>query len=216
LPVTPPPRQAGRTQTAGLPGRPEGDKNRKRADAAEKRRGAIAEPDHGIPTNMATPLSQKHFLVVDDFADMRSVLRGILRSLSVSNFDLAATGNEALAILQKRRPDIVLCDYNLGEGKDGQQVLEEARERQLIGVVTIYVMLTAENTREMVMAAVEYVPDSYLTKPFTAELLRTRIEKLIQQKARLSGVNQALVAKNYTGAIHELNTLLVNDPKKSS
>lgn len=162
---------------------------------------------------MATALSQKKFLVVDDFADMRSVLRGILRSLSVTDFDLAATGSEALAILQKRRPDIVLCDYNLGEGKDGQQVLEEARERGFIGVDTIYVMLTAENTRAMVMAAVEYVPDSYLTKPFTAELLKTRLEKLIQQKAQLSGVNQALVAKDYAKALNGINTLLVNEPK---
>ncbi|WP_328985253.1 response regulator [Thiorhodovibrio winogradskyi] len=151
--------------------------------------------------------------MVDDFADMRSVLRGILRSLGVTNFDLAATGNEALAILQKRRPDIILCDYNLGEGKDGQQILEEARELGLIGVDTIYVMLTAENTREMVMAAIEYVPDSYLTKPFTSELLRTRLEKLLQQKAQLSGVNQALTAKDYTKAINEINTLLANEPK---
>lgn len=162
---------------------------------------------------MAASLSQKYFLVVDDFADMRSVLRGILRSLGVSNFDLAATGNEALAILRKRRPDIVLCDYNLGEGKDGQQILEEARELGLIGVDTIYVMLTAENTREMVMAAVEFVPDSYLTKPFTAELLKTRLENLIQQKAQLSGVNQALMAKDYTKAIDEINSLLANEPK---
>lgn len=162
---------------------------------------------------MASSLSKKQVLVVDDFADMRSVLRGILRSLSINNFDLAASGNEALAILQKRRPDIVLCDYNLGEGKDGQQVLEEARERQLIGVDTIFVMLTAENTREMVMAAVEYVPDSYLTKPFTAELLKTRLEKLIQQKTQLAGVNEALMAKDYRGAITELNTLLASGPK---
>lgn len=162
---------------------------------------------------MANTLSNKRFLVVDDFADMRSVLRGILRSLAVKEFDLAANGNEALAFLTKRRPDIVLCDYNLGEGKDGQQVLEEARERLLIGVDTIFVMLTAENSREMVMAAVEHVPDSYLTKPFTAELLRTRLEKLIQQKAQLSGVNEALVAQDYGAAIEEINLLLANEPK---
>ncbi|EIC22440.1 tetratricopeptide repeat protein [Thiorhodovibrio frisius] len=162
---------------------------------------------------MTPTLGQKKFLVVDDFADMRSVLRGILRSLAVTDFDLAATGNEALALMRKRRPDIILCDYNLGEGKDGQQVLEEAREQGLIGVDTIYLMLTAENTREMVLAAVEYVPDSYLTKPFTSELLKTRLEKLIQQKAQLSGVNEALVAKDYAKALREINTLLVNEPR---
>lgn len=161
---------------------------------------------------MATPLSKKTFLIVDDFADMRSVLRNLLRSLSVNKFDLASNGREALLIIQKRRPDIILCDYNLGEGKDGQQVLEEARERNLIGVDNIFAMLTAENTREMVMAAVEYVPDTYLTKPFTAELLKTRLERLIQQKSQLSTVNDALVVKDYNRAIDEINTLLANEP----
>ncbi|MBK1648237.1 response regulator [Rhabdochromatium marinum] len=158
-------------------------------------------------------LSQKSVLVVDDYAEMRNVLRAILRSLEISNFELASNGNEALTIIRKRRPDIILCDYNLGDGKDGQQVLEEARDRQLIGVETIFVMLTAENTREMVMAAVEHIPDSFLTKPFTAELLKTRLEKLIQRKARLSKVDQALLAKNYTGAINGLNSLLADKPK---
>lgn len=162
---------------------------------------------------MSTPLSKKSFLIIDDFADMRSVLRNLLRSLSVSKFDLASNGKEGLLIMRKRRPDIILCDYNLGEGKDGQQVLEEARARNLIGVDSIFAMITAENTREMVMAAVEVIPDTYLTKPFTAELLRTRLEKLIQQKAQLSSVNDALVAKDYPRAIEEVNALLANEPR---
>ncbi len=157
--------------------------------------------------------AQKKFLVVDDFADMRSLLRGILYAIEAQHVDLAANGSEALTRMSKKRYDVVLCDYNLGPGKDGQQLLEEARHRELLGIDSIFIMVTAENAREMVMAAVEYFPDSYLTKPFTAELLRTRLRKLFDKKANLSNVNRALTTKNYARAISELDQLMVTSPK---
>ncbi len=166
---------------------------------------------------MATSeFSDKKFLVVDDFADMRSVLRNILRSMEVSQIDLACNGQEAISRLEKRRYDVILCDYNLGEGRDGQQVLEEARYRQLIGIDTIFIMITAENTRDMVMAAVEHTPDTYLTKPFTRELLQTRLNKLFGQKANLAIINRHLLVKDYAAAITELDALIAKAPKNVS
>ena len=162
---------------------------------------------------MSSNLSDKNFLIVDDFADMRSVMRSLLRSLEVTRIDLAANGSEAISRLEKKRYDVVLCDYNLGPGKDGQQVLEEARHRQLLGLDAIFIMITAESAREMVMAAVEYTPDSYLTKPFTAELLDTRLKKLFEKKAHLTEVNRAMLAKDYGTAIIELDLLIDESPK---
>jgi CheY-like chemotaxis protein/Flp pilus assembly protein TadD len=162
---------------------------------------------------MADAFASKNFLVVDDFADMRSAIKGILSSLGVTRVDQARNGSEAIAKMQNKRFDVILCDYNLGPGKDGQQVLEEARHRQLIGVDTIFIMITAENTREMVMGAVEYAPDSYLSKPFTKDLLQTRLAKLFERKAHLTVVNQALMAKDVSAAIRALDTLITNKPR---
>jgi tetratricopeptide (TPR) repeat protein len=162
---------------------------------------------------MADAFASKNFLVVDDFADMRSAIKGILSSLGVTRVDQARNGSESIAKMQNKRFDVILCDYNLGPGKDGQQVLEEARHRQLIGVDTIFIMITAENTREMVMGAVEYAPDSYLSKPFTKDLLQTRLAKLFERKAHLTVVNQALMAKDVSAAIRALDTLITNKPR---
>lgn len=162
---------------------------------------------------MADAFASKNFLVVDDFADMRSAIKGILVSLGVTRIDQARNGSEAILKMQSKRFDVILCDYNLGPGKDGQQVLEEARHRQLIGVDCIFVMITAENTREMVMGAVEYAPDSYLSKPFTKDLLRTRLVKLFERKAHLNKVNEALVAKDTAAAIRELDALIADKPR---
>ena len=162
---------------------------------------------------MAEDFSDKHCLVIDDFTDMRAAIRSILRSLGVNHIDQARDGNDAIAQMEKKRFDVVLCDYNLGPGKDGQQVLEEARHRQLIGVDCLFIMVTAENTRAMVMSAAEYAPDSYLAKPFTKELLKSRLDKLFERKSRLTTVNKALMAKDYAAAIGELNALIAGKPK---
>jgi tetratricopeptide (TPR) repeat protein len=165
---------------------------------------------------MAEQFSDRHYLIVDDFSDMRAVIRSILRSLGVNHIDQARDGKDAIAQMSRKRYDVVLCDYNLGPGKDGQQVLEEARHRQLIGVDCIFIMVTAENTREMVMGAVEYAPDNYLAKPFTKELLKSRLDKLFERKAHLAKVNKALMAKDYGSAILELNALIATTPKNLS
>jgi len=158
-------------------------------------------------------LATKNILIIDDFPDMRSVLKAILRLLGASRIEQAGDGDEALLMMKRRRFDIILCDYNLGPRKDGQQILEEARQKQLIGIDTIFLMITAENTREMVMGAVEYVPDGYLTKPVTKELLDTRLKRLMERKADLKDVNSALVARNYNRAISELDALIARRPK---
>ncbi|MBK1653883.1 tetratricopeptide repeat-containing response regulator [Allochromatium vinosum] len=162
---------------------------------------------------MADAFATKSFLVVDDFADMRSAIKGILISLGVTRIDQARNGSDAISKMQNKRFEVILCDYNLGPGKDGQQVLEEARHRQLIGVDSIFIMITAENAREMVMGAVEYAPDSYLSKPFTKDLLRTRLVKLFERKAHLTKVSEALVAKDPSAAIRAIDTLIAAKPR---
>ncbi|MEJ2694919.1 MAG: response regulator, partial [Candidatus Thiodiazotropha sp.] len=164
----------------------------------------------------SSPLEGKAYLVVDDFGDMRSMMRNMLMSCGVKDISLAANGLEALSCMQNRRFDVVLCDYNLGSGKDGQQVLEEARHRNLIGLGTVFLMVTAENTREMVMGAVEYEPDSYLTKPFNKDLLKKRLEKQIARKANLLPVEQALNRRDYSAALAILDSKIAEKSANSS
>jgi FimV-like protein len=158
-------------------------------------------------------LVSKTILVVDDFGDMRGMLRSMLSSVGVKEIDTANNGPEAIEAIERRRYDIVLCDYNLGPGKNGQQVLEEARHRQLIGLDALFVMITAENTREMVMGAVEYEPDSYLTKPFTKDVLKTRLEKLVLKRQDLRAVDEAVSEQDFDKAIHLLDSKIAARPR---
>ena len=74
-------------------------------------------------------------LIIDDYQEMRSIFRDILRSCGadVKRISMAASGSEAISLIKKTQFDIVLCDLDLGSGKNGQQVLEEAKHLSLVG-----------------------------------------------------------------------------------
>jgi tetratricopeptide (TPR) repeat protein len=142
----------------------------------------------------------KNYLVVDDFVGVRQLLRESLRSLGARNIDQASSGGEAMALLARIRYDVVLCDYNLGEGKNGQQVLEEARVRNLVNPSTMWLMVSAEKSVESVMGAAEHQPDAYLIKPITEGVLLTRLNRVWHRKQVFRLIDQAYAEKDYLRA----------------
>jgi tetratricopeptide (TPR) repeat protein len=157
---------------------------------------------------MTVPLQQANILIIDDFQGMRTMLREFVKSMGVTNVDTAGNGKDAMNQLRMTKYDIVICDYNLGPGQNGQQILEEAKLRKYIGVSTIWVMVTAEKTPEMVMGAAEIKPDDYLLKPINQGLLESRLEKLIARKLSLNGIETAIKARNYPAAIAQCDQQL--------
>lgn len=144
--------------------------------------------------------ADKNYLVVDDFVGVRQLLRECLRSLGAKNIDQASSGGEAMGLLARVRYDVVLCDYSLGEGKNGQQVLEEARVRNLINPSTVWLMVSAEKSVESVMGAAEHQPDAYLIKPITEGVLLTRLNRVWHKKQVFRMIDQAYAEKDYLRA----------------
>jgi tetratricopeptide (TPR) repeat protein len=150
---------------------------------------------------MATSLKQSATLVIDDFQSMRSMLMSFLKAMGMTGIDNVGTAKEALALLAAKKYDIVICDYNLGHGQNGQQILEEARYKNYIGYSTIWVMVTAEKTMDMFMGAAETKPDDYLLKPITESLLEARLNKLIEKKQAFEPIEKAVKSQDYLRAI---------------
>ena len=144
--------------------------------------------------------ADKNYLVVDDFVGVRQLLRESLRSLGAKNIDQASSGGEAMGLLARIRYDVVLCDYNLGDGKNGQQVLEEARVRNLVNPSTVWLMVSAEKSVESVMGAAEHQPDAYLIKPITEGVLLTRLNRVWHRKQIFRLIDQAYAEKDYLRA----------------
>ncbi len=135
--------------------------------------------------------SKKRFLVVDDFSEFRTSVTGMLRLMAVKQVDAAGRGEDAIAMCRNTAYDVILHDYNLGAGKNGQQVLEELHHAGLISPHCIFVMCTAESSQAMVMSALECEPDGYLTKPFNRASLQQRLDKLVERKLALKPILDA-------------------------
>jgi tetratricopeptide (TPR) repeat protein len=157
-------------------------------------------------------LKGKKVLIIDDFQEMRVMLRTMVEPLAPEMIKLAKNGEEAIEMLEENKFDVVFCDYNLGKGKDGQQVLEEAKHRGFLPYSSIYMMATAENTSEMVMGAIDYLPDDYISKPFNRTVIHARLKKQLDKKENLNEISQALSENNYKKAIQLCDKILASKP----
>ncbi|MBF0538660.1 MAG: response regulator [Nitrospirae bacterium] len=156
----------------------------------------------------------KRVLVIDDYSEFRYSVKKMLQSFGITDIDDVGDGDEAIEKMALKPYDIILCDYNLGEGKrDGQQILEEAKHRELLLYSSIFIMITAENTMAMVMGAMEYKPDDYLTKPFTKDALKSRIDKIMERKKEFEAIDKAVYHKDFLTAINICNERINNKPK---
>ncbi|HEY3326567.1 MAG TPA: response regulator [Novimethylophilus sp.] len=141
--------------------------------------------------------SSKRVLVIDDQAGMRTQLQMSLTHSGFEKLHVVASIKEALSLMNNGHYDIILCDYFLGEGTNGQQFLEYLRNRDLISRNTIFIMITAESSYESVVTAAECAPDDYLLKPFTAEQLNNRLGKLLERQSCFAAIDKAADAKDW-------------------
>jgi len=155
----------------------------------------------------------KKALVVDDYPSMRSAFKMAMASFGMTKVDLAATASEAVMRVKGGDYDVIICDYNLGEGRDGQQLLEEMRHRKLIGLETVFLMVTAESIYERVVAAAELAPDDYLIKPFNGEILRTRLDAILLKKEAFRKVYRSFAQGDLESALAGCDLIIQEHPK---
>lgn len=161
-------------------------------------------------------LRKLRYLVVDDFENFRNSMRQMLRTLGAEKIELVSAGVPAIQRCTYDHFDVILCNYNLGEGKSGQHVLEELRHRKLLQHSSLFLMVTAETSREMVMGAREYHPDAYLTKPINRAMLEKRLGALAERREALLAVTRAMDQENTTEAINQCVHLLPRERKHRS
>lgn len=144
---------------------------------------------------MAINLPNLTVLTIDDNANMRQLVRTVLRSFGVRKIMEASDGAEAL---QRIRPnpsaiDVIICDWNMA-GLDGHGFLKELRrdpEAPWAGIPVI--MLTAHNESSVVKKARDAGVDGFLLKPVTPRLLLDRIQQVLERP------KDFVVSPAYTG-----------------
>jgi len=118
-------------------------------------------------------------LVVDDFSTMRRIVRNLLRDLGFTNIEEADDGNSALPMLQNGNFDFLITDWNM-PGMSGMELLKAVRADEKLKSLPI-LMVTAEAKRDQIVAAAQAGVNGYVVKPFTAAVLKDKIEKIFER-----------------------------------
>lgn len=117
------------------------------------------------------------FLVVDDFSTMRRIVKNLLSDLGYQNVVEADDGNTALPILQQGDIDCLITDWNM-PGMHGLELLKAVRSDAKLAKLPV-LMLTAEAKREQIVEAAQAGVNGYVIKPFTAEILKEKLDKIL-------------------------------------
>jgi DNA-binding response OmpR family regulator len=120
-------------------------------------------------------MNKPSVLIVDDD---RKILRLLRIELTAQGFSvtMAERGDEAIAVAERQRPDLVVLDIIL-PGMDGLQVLQKLREHSGVPVI----LLTAKGTDSDKIMGLELGADDYLPKPFNPEELTARVRAVLRR-----------------------------------
>jgi two-component system, chemotaxis family, chemotaxis protein CheY len=117
------------------------------------------------------------FLVVDDFSTMRRIIKNLLHDLGYPNVTEADDGKTALPMLQGGGFDFLISDWNM-PGMSGLDLVKAVRSDTKLAKMPV-LMLTAEAKREQIIEAAQAGVNGYVIKPFTAETLKEKLDKIL-------------------------------------
>jgi two-component system chemotaxis response regulator CheY len=115
-------------------------------------------------------------LIVDDASAMRRIVRGLLRELGFKNMRDAENGQRALDELKKRKADFIISDWNMPV-MTGLELLKAIRADEALKSTPV-LMVTAEAKQENIIAAVQAGVSNYIVKPFNAQTLQEKLNKI--------------------------------------
>ncbi|RTL32278.1 MAG: response regulator [Burkholderiales bacterium] len=155
-----------------------------------------------------TPYSGIQALIVDDMAVQQSTLRGHLSLLGMGKVDVASNAEDAARLIKQRKYGLILCDYNLNQKTDGQQLFEYLRDSNALPPDCLFFMITAESSYASVASATEHHPDAYLLKPTTAAEIGDRLKVQLEKRTALLAITQKQANEDLPGVLAECDKVL--------
>jgi two-component system chemotaxis response regulator CheY len=116
-------------------------------------------------------------LVVDDQLTMREVTRLALQEMGVRNIIDAENGDDAFKKATTQPLDMIISDFNM-PGMDGLGLLRAVRGHPAVRKLP-FILVTGRGDNALVVSAAQAGVNNYIVKPFTAEMLREKVEAVV-------------------------------------
>jgi two-component system chemotaxis response regulator CheY len=117
-------------------------------------------------------------LVVDDFSTMRRIIKNLLKQIGYVNIDEAEDGADAYSKIENGGYGFIISDWNM-PNMDGLELLGKIRSNDELKHLPL-LMVTAEAEKEKVISAIQAGVNNYIVKPFTAEILKEKMDKVFE------------------------------------
>ena len=115
-------------------------------------------------------------LVVDDMSTMRRIVKNVLKQIGFSDMVEAENGQDALNKLKVGDIGLIVSDWNMPV-MQGVELLRAVRADAELKHLP-FLMVTAEAQKENIIEAVQAGVSNYVVKPFAAEALQAKLEKI--------------------------------------
>ncbi|PSL11790.1 tetratricopeptide repeat protein [Marinobacterium halophilum] len=145
--------------------------------------------------------TNKSVLLIDSSGNLRSTIYYMLRELGVRNLKATTVNEKVLTLIQEEPFDIILLGHNSSDAVTGMQILEEARFRGFIRPTAGWIFMTSDASQEVVLHAIDSRPDDLLTRPFSIDELKSRLDHLVLRKEVMRPVEQAIEVGDLEGAV---------------
>jgi len=139
-----------------------------------------SEPVAGQTSVAQRDISSLSILIVDDSPAMRRTISGILKQMGCTRFFGANDGGEALKILDDEEIDFIISDKNM-PNVDGFELLRNIRSIPQWANIP-FVMVTGDAEMDTVLLAAKTRVSEFIIKPFSADLLKKKIESALAMK----------------------------------
>ncbi len=143
-------------------------------------------------TDIRIDYTDKHVLLIDSSGNMRATIYYMLRELGIGNVKAVTINDKIIPFIAQNDFDVILLGHNASDSVTGIEILEEARFRGYIKPSAAWVCMTSDSSQEVVLHAIDSHPDDLITKPFSIEELKYRLDHIMRRKQALRPVDLAI------------------------
>jgi len=169
----------------------------------------VLSKDNELNSAVKIPYAKLRVLLVDPQRPFQIMMKGILSNFGVVHVDFSDSGEAAVKQCRSKEYDLLMVEYNLGN-KNGRQLLEELRTLRLITPDCVFLIVSAETERAIVLGTMEMAPDDYIIKPFSQRLLDVRLTRAWSKRQTMRDIHHSVDSKDYQQAIIDAKTLIKN------
>lgn len=147
-------------------------------------------------------VSKLNVLIIDDSRLVNDFLKSTFLDLGFQTVKCAENAYYGLRLCDEIHFNIIICSFNVKSDKDGFHLLEELKFKGHVKKTTILIFLSTETSESLVNSIIELQPDDFWVKPLFPNLVRSRLNYILEIKKQLLNLYQSIDNKKFSKVIY--------------